>query len=258
MKENFSRDWANLLYMNNPSANRLALDLFRYGYFRGGFGFSPSSYMHLAPVVLIENIPGYIEAERGILGSEDDYSAFVTQFVRNHLSNKLLVPQTLEGNIKFTDNKGEFLNTVPLNTRDKITGDDMGMVKEIIRDKNKVRYIFMDFISKENSSGDIAYYKLSGDGTSYDRIQPLGADGMFPEYSYGINGEVMSSTVSEIADLLDLNNSEYQEDMDDRNYNPLSQPEETYEEVLQTENNRSEIMRYEPVEVITSDNKKLC
>ena len=81
---------------------------------------------------------------------------------------------------------------------------------------------------------------------------------MFPEYSYGINGEVMSSTVSEIADLLDLNNSEYQEDMDDRNYNPLSQPEETYEEVLQTENNRSEIMRYEPVEVITSDNKKLC
>ena len=258
MKENFSRDWANLLYMNNPSANRLALDLFRYGYFRGGFGFSPSSYMHLAPVVLIENIPGYIEAERGILGSEDDYSAFVTQFVRNHLSNKLLVPQTLEGNIKFTDNKGEFLNTVPLNTRDKITGDDMGMVKEIIRDKNKVRYIFMDFISKKNSSGDIAYYKLSGDGTSYDRIQPLGADGMFPEYSYGINGEVMSSTVSEIADLLDLNNSEYQEDMDDRNYNPLSQPEETYEEVLQTENNRSEIMRYEPVEVITSDNKKLC
>ena len=51
LRERHMRDWASLLYMSNPEAQKLALNLFRYSYYRNGFAFGPSTFIHLAPVI---------------------------------------------------------------------------------------------------------------------------------------------------------------------------------------------------------------
>ena len=60
LRERYMRDWASLLYMSNPEAQKLALNLFRYSYYRNGFAFGPSTFIHLAPVAVRNAVPEYI------------------------------------------------------------------------------------------------------------------------------------------------------------------------------------------------------
>ena len=41
LKERFGRDWTSLLYMGNPEAAKLAINLFRYSFYRNGLAFGP-------------------------------------------------------------------------------------------------------------------------------------------------------------------------------------------------------------------------
>lgn len=260
LRENYSRDWSTLLYMDNPEANKLAQDLLLYSYYRGGFGFTPSTFIHLAPVSLLESIPGYIESERGILGSPDTYFDFIDQYVRNHLDNKSLIRPTQEGAIRFTNKEGEFMEVVPM-PKGKISGEDRKMVQDVVYLMGVPHYFFFRYISKENEKGDVAYYRLheSADGNaSYERVRPLGVRNTFLEYEYGKSAEESGTVIKGLPEEYYKNSDpETVNSIDDMDYTPVQEsPEITMEE--ERGDSGPSIMDYDPVEVKSADNKKLC
>lgn len=207
LRERYMRDWASLLYMG-PDAQALALNLFRYSYYRNGFAFGPNTFIHLAPTVVRQAIPEYIETLRGLLTSEDDYTQFIEQYIYNHLDNRRFVPEvTSDASTKFTDKEGNILDVVRITIDSQSNSGD----RKIIRDKKSVGedvvYDFFDFIARKQS-GKTVYYRLTqADNTDpnvavYERIEPLGFKNSFIEYEYGRD-------VTEMKSVIDKNDKDY-------------------------------------------------
>ena len=101
-RDAFMRDWESLLYMKNPNARKLAVDLARYYFYRNGFGFGPNNATHLMPTNVKLAIPEYREALNK-LGKEDissELEQFTRQYMRNHLGNRRLVKYTNQDHSK--------------------------------------------------------------------------------------------------------------------------------------------------------------
>lgn len=191
LRERYMRDWSYLLYMRNPEAQKLALNLFRYSYYRNGFAFGPNTFVHLAPVILREVVPDYISTLRSLMDSEDDYDQFVDQYVYNHLDNRRLVPEIPDtSSISFIDDNGNIKDTVFCNISSESSSDDRKAVKQILRLPDGDKYEFFNYICRK-INGKYVYYKLtaSKDGdiqsATYERIEPLGYRNSFIEYEYG-------------------------------------------------------------------------
>lgn len=199
LKEKYTRDWESLLYMDNPEAQKLALDLIRYEYYRNGFAFGPSTFTHLAPMSVKLAIPDYIDTLRSLLINEDDYSDFVDQYVYNHLDNRALVPMIPTGTtVKFTTDKGRLKSTVEFTIGPDSNPSDRKVVKDFVRIGSLTAYDFRNFIAKMHD-GKIVYYRLeesSNDTAVYKRIFPLGVKNNFIEYEYGKDVEEIESIFS--------------------------------------------------------------
>lgn len=199
LKEKYTRDWESLLYMDNPEAQKLALDLIRYEYYRNGFAFGPSTFTHLAPMSVKLAIPDYIDTLRSLLINEDDYSDFVDQYVYNHLDNRALVPMIPTGTtVKFTTDKGRLKSTVEFTIGPDSNPSDRKVVKNFVRIGSLTAYDFRNFIAKMHD-GKIVYYRLeesSNDTAVYKRIFPLGVKNNFIEYEYGKDVEEIESIFS--------------------------------------------------------------
>lgn len=199
LKEKYTRDWESLLYMDNPEAQKLALDLIRYEYYRNGFAFGPSTFTHLAPMSVKLAIPDYIDTLRSLLINEDDYSDFVDQYVYNHLDNRALVPMIPTGTtVKFTTDKGRLKSTVEFTIGPDSNPSDRKVVKNFVRIGSLTAYDFRNFIAKMHD-GKIVYYRLeesSNDTAVYKRIFPLGVKSNFIEYEYGKDVEEIESIFS--------------------------------------------------------------
>ena len=199
LKEKYTRDWESLLYMDNPEAQKLALDLIRYEYYRNGFAFGPSTFTHLAPMSVKLAIPDYIDTLRSLLINEDDYSDFVDQYVYNHLDNRALVPMIPTGTtVKFTTDKGRLKSTVEFTIGPDSNPSDRKVVKNSVGIGSLTAYDFRNFIAKMHD-GKIVYYRLeesSNDTAVYKRIFPLGVKNNFIEYEYGKDVEEIESIFS--------------------------------------------------------------
>lgn len=202
LRERYMRDWATLLYMRNPEAQKLALNLFRYSYYRNGFAFGPNTFIHLAPVAVRKAIPEYISTLRSLLSSSDDYSQFVDQYVYNHLDNRKLVPEIPDtSSVKFIDEEGKISNTVVFAIDGSSTSGDKNVIKETINTEYGPSYTFFKYIGRRVRGG-WAYYKLAPKGTeiennvaTYERIEPLGYRNSFIEYEYGVNAEDIKTVI---------------------------------------------------------------
>ena len=201
LRERYMRDWASLLYMNNPKAQELALNLFRYSYYRNGFAFGPSTFIHLAPVAVRTAIPEYISTLRTLLSSnEDDYSQFTDQYIYNHLDNRKLVPEIPEeASTSFVDEKNELKNTVTFNIDETSTFGDKKVIKKIVpMDDGEKVYEFFRYIGKREK-GKYIYYRLEdetpGTVASYTRIEPLGYKNSFIEYEYGKDARDINTVI---------------------------------------------------------------
>jgi hypothetical protein len=197
LRERYMRDWASLLYMNNPEAQKLALNLFRYSYYRNGFAFGPSTFIHLAPVAVRNAIPEYISTLRTLLSSSDDYSQFVDQYVYNHLDNRKLVPEIPDtASIQFIGEDNEVTFVID----DNATFGDRKVIKKRIDTPDGPAYDFFKYIGKR-IRGNYVYYKLTSLGTeqtnvaTYERIEPLGFRNSFIEYEYGKDVEEMETVI---------------------------------------------------------------
>lgn len=199
LKEKYIRDWESLLYMNNPEAQELALDLIRYEYYRNGFAFGPSTFTHLAPMSVKLAIPDYIDTLRDLMTNEDDYSDFVDQYVYNHLDNRALVPMVPSGTTtRFTTDRGKLRSTVEFTISPDSNTSDRKVVKNSVKLGNYIAYDFYSFIAKMHD-GKIAYYELesaSNETAIYRRIFPLGVKNNFIEYEYGRNVKEIESIFS--------------------------------------------------------------
>lgn len=191
LRERYMRDWASLLYMNNPKAQELALNLFRYSYYRNGFAFGPSTFIHLAPVAVRNAIPEYISTLRTLISSnEDDYSQFSDQYVYNHLDIRKLVPEIPEEALtSFIGEDQELKDTVTFNIDENSTFGDKKIIKRITpMDNGQKSYEFFKYIGRREK-GNYVYYKLEGEPSdavaTYTRIEPLGYRNSFIEYEYG-------------------------------------------------------------------------
>ena len=201
LRERYMRDWASLLYMNNPEAQKLTLNLFRYSYYRSGFAFGPSTFIHLAPVAVRNAIPEYISTLRTLLSSSDDYSQFVDQYVYNHLDNRKLVPEIPDtASVQFIGEDNEVKDEVAFVIDDNATFGDKKVIKKRIDTPDGPAYDFFRYIGKR-IRGNYVYYKLTSLGTeqtnvaTYERIEPLGFRNSFIEYEYGKDVEEMETVI---------------------------------------------------------------
>lgn len=201
LRERYMRDWASLLYMSNPEAQELALNLFRYSYYRNGFAFGPNTFIHLAPVAVRNAIPEYISTLRTLLSSSDDYSQFVDQYVYNHLDNRKLVPEIPDtASVKFIGEDNEVKDEVTFVIDGNATFGDKKVIKKRIDTPDGPTYDFFKYIGKRIRGGYV-YYKLASLGTeqgnvaTYERIEPLGFRNSFIEYEYGKDVEEMETVI---------------------------------------------------------------
>ena len=211
LRERYMRDWASLLYMSNPEAQQLALNLFRYSYYRNGFAFGPSTFIHLSPVAVRKAIPEYISTLRTLLTSNDDYKQFVDQYIYNHLDNRKLVPEIPDtSSIKFIDDNGETVNDVTFIIDDNSTYGDKKVIKQRFDTPDGPQYEFFKYIGKR-LKGKYVYYKLTSSETAlpnvatYERIEPLGFRNSFIEYEYGKDAD-------EIETVIEKNKKDYNPD----------------------------------------------
>lgn len=200
LKSRYSRDWASLLYMKNPKAQELALNLVLYSYYRNGFAFGPTTFIHLAPLIIRDAIPDYISTLRDLLTKNDSYEDFIEQYVYNHLDNRKLVPEVKEGStFKFVDEEGNFEDEVTVTIDNTSSYEDKSVVKSVTKVDGESIYEFFRFIGKK-SNGKWAYYRLSeiqGDDTAiYSRIEPLGYKHNFLEYEWGVSADSIESVIA--------------------------------------------------------------
>ena len=196
------RDWASLLYMDNPEAQKLALNLFRYSFYRNGFAFGPNTFIHLAPVALRKAVPEYISTLRTLANwNEDDYSQFVDQYVYNHLDNRKLVPEIPDtASVQFIGEDNEVKDKVTFVIDDNSTFGDEKVIKKVDTSSDSPTYDFFKYIGKR-IRGKYIYYKLASSSTeqanvaTYERIEPLGFRNSFIEYEYGKNVEEMETVI---------------------------------------------------------------
>lgn len=201
LRERYMRDWASLLYMSNPEAQKLALNLFRYSYYRNGFAFGPNTFIHLAPVAVRKSIPEYISTLRSLLTETDDYSQFVDQYIYNHLDNRKLVPEIPDNSsVQFVGDDNEIKDKVTFVIDENSNSNDKKVIKKKSTTPEGDTYDFFKYIGRK-VKGNWVYYKLSSLDTEqsnvavYERIEPLGFKNSFIEYEYGKDVEEMSSVI---------------------------------------------------------------
>lgn len=207
LRERYMRDWSTLLYMENPKAQELALNLFLYSYYRNGFAFGPSTFIHLAPVAIRDAVPDYISTLRKLLTTDDNYKDFIEQYIYNHLDNRKFVPEVSDDSkINFIDNDKNVKEEISVTIDDSSTYADKVVVRSEMRDEDgNPIYEFFDFIAKRVSGKYFYYKKSDSDGRStvtYTRIEPLGYKNSFLEYEYG-------KTASEMETVIDKNKKNY-------------------------------------------------
>lgn len=94
MRETLMRDFDMLLYMDNPAAQKLAVDLFMYSYYKDGFKFGPNSFGTFFSSNFISSFPKFVGALRELrfgMQSGTYFDNFLPQFYANHWQE--LVPQ---------------------------------------------------------------------------------------------------------------------------------------------------------------------
>lgn len=198
-RESYIRDWTSLMYMENPVAQELARDLFLYNFYRNGFAFGPTSFIHLAPVLLRKQFPGYVQVLEETLQNPESIETlapFVNQFIRNHMWDANFVSEI---DLELNEN---------LENIEELSGSEITeKVKEGLRnsshydyiklqDKKMTKYFVLSDFESDEETGEI--YNVT-----YTVIQPLGLKYTYMEYEYGVNSQ-------DVIPMMDTSNSNYE------------------------------------------------
>ena len=164
-KEKLGAGWLDL-YRKEPE---IAMNLFKYSFFRGGIGFNPKSFMNLLPLKMKELIPGYIDAINNSFVSHYGNEMLET-FILNNTNNNSLVPLMKEVTLETMAGHDEtYYNASPKDVSALLNVD---YFKQQVKDTNgnTVTYIYKQIFT--DAKKGIVCYK---------RVEALGNDGFFIE-----------------------------------------------------------------------------
>lgn len=221
-KERYMSDWESMLYDDNEFVRSLAVNLFRYSYYRNGFGFGPDSFMHLCPLAVKLAIKDYADVLQKMTDPDYikslDLDSFIDQlFVNNfddyHFVVKNVVvnmtgvpdPTNTKSTLEFLENGNVVFNFIDENFRLKLNYDDYSkqdkrLIKEIDKDKGLIipKRFFSVNLPDDRGNEWTQLYKLIGisnDNYSaeYVPVTDLGYQNKYLEYQYGVSVENMES-----------------------------------------------------------------
>lgn len=200
-RDRYMQDWASMLYMEDSEANKLAIDLFKYNYYKNGFSFGPNSFIHLAPIEVKLAIPEYIENLKLVGENVFNYDNFINQFIYNHLEDRTLTPSVNSKVGNFTKNNS-LLEEVTINTKDN--NEATRLIKSIdYINKEAYPVFFNTFTTRIN--GENLYYKLVGvdrEFATYNRFTPINIENNYINYDYNSRAEDMSTvTIPKIEEI---------------------------------------------------------
>ncbi len=95
-RESLQRDFDMMLYMDNPQAKKLAIDLFMYSFYKEGYYFGPHTIGGMFSTLFLNSIPEYVKALRDIpkMMKEDwFFERFIPQFYANRYDQPYLFPR---------------------------------------------------------------------------------------------------------------------------------------------------------------------
>lgn len=222
-KDSVTRDWDSLLSMGE-GAKKLATDLFAYSYFRNGFAFGPTSFIHLSPVSVRLAIPNYRRTLIKLNLMKEDkhaYDAFVNQFLMNHRNVRKFVPEVNEiDDSVFINGNKELNEAIQIQTPVDESRNKQIMVRKgisfpiIMKKINGVEYYYSKYGETEMVDKDTFV-------TQYSLIDnPIGIPNKFLEYQNGLRMEDMESQI-------DAKYKEYEEEDSE---DPESMPMEGFED----------------------------
>jgi len=202
LRTRYMQEWSTLLHMSdNPDAQRLAMNLFRYGVFRNGFIFGPFTYMQMAPVDVRQSVPGYINMLNNLFDYDFMSEKFLDQFIRNHLNdNRFTINIENNSSLKVVNTKGELASYLIIDMTNRLN-KKLVIFPETRKGNGKYASRFSINIKKGRILTTL-YYKrfltttsVSNDATRivYKRIKPLGIKFNFLEYEYGKNADEINS-----------------------------------------------------------------
>lgn len=89
--------WGELLSSSDEEIRQLAVDLYTYNLFASGFGYGMYEFAHMAPISVVQKVPGYIDAMYDVLENssfnvDSENDNFIDQYYRNHWEDEHLVP----------------------------------------------------------------------------------------------------------------------------------------------------------------------
>lgn len=143
-------------------SQKLATDLFKYNFWKGGIGFSPKTFMNMLPIQMKEQIDGYISTYSDMPYVNAD--TVIDQFFRNNMSNNKLV--------RIIDIEGDGVTvgngTLEFDASRFNDVKDSPYIK--VKDSDNVFHIFkQSFIDRKNKT------------VKFEEVAPLGNNGEFVE-----------------------------------------------------------------------------
>lgn len=94
MRETIMRDFDSLLYMDNPAAQKLAIDLFMYSFYKEGMSFGPNNFGYFFSSQFLSSFPEFINALRTMqfnMFKGSYFDGFLEQYYANHYREVLPV-----------------------------------------------------------------------------------------------------------------------------------------------------------------------
>lgn len=208
-RDEFTATWQQLFYAknedgtNNDELQQLALDLFKYCYFRNGFRFTNGSFAHLAPAEARLMFPGYIEMLRSMLQGMQvgDYSNFEIQFLRNNLYSSRFCRTIPMQDAKPSgwNNHGEAPETLTMQYKSAMDDTHRKAYSAYFNDgENTPINAFLITKKTENGKLQYLYYIKTSDNdvkreSTYTLVTPLGFNDKAVEYSATEGGLEMQS-----------------------------------------------------------------
>lgn len=93
LRDAFIRDFDQLMYMDNPKAQQLAIDLLMYSYYHDGLRFGPNSFGRFFSTDFLTRFPGFINTLREAkfhLHNGSYFDKFLKQFYASHYREGIL------------------------------------------------------------------------------------------------------------------------------------------------------------------------
>ena len=194
MKDTLMRDFDTLLYMNNPAAQKLAVDLFMYAYYKDGFNFGPNNYGTFFSTAFLNSFPEFINALREMKFSMKEgtyFDRFLPQYYANHWSEDVLPIVNGLGTNYLKDGS-------VLMKADEVVNTNK-VLNNTTQDVKSWKYI----VIKDPISGNLVPYVLEGEGKELIHYVPMNTikDAQGAKYNANMTAQEMAEIVEDPAKI---------------------------------------------------------